>query len=149
MSPVHLSPQRESFAQEIAKGGTQADAYRLAYPKSQKWKQETVHQAASRLMSDSNVSARVDELRSKVVAKVVLTVENLIAELEEARAAALMAGPSPQSSAAVAATMGKAKLLGLDKQVVELTGKDGGAIQIRATQLSDDELAQIAAQAKK
>jgi hypothetical protein len=96
-------------------------------------------------MSDSNVSARVDELRSKVAAKVVLTVENLIQELEEARAAALQAGPSPQSSAAVAATMGKAKLLGLDKQVVELSGKDGGPIAFQAANLSDNDLARIIA----
>ena len=132
MASVTLTAQREAFARAVAKGGSQADAYREAYPKSNKWKQETVHQAASRLMADSNVSARVDELRSKVAAKVAITVENLIAELEEARSAALMAGPSPQSSAAVAATMGKAKLLGLDKQIVELSGKDGGPIQTKA-----------------
>lgn len=144
-----LTAQREAFARAIAKGGTQADAYREAYPVSKKWKDKSVHEKASALMKDGKVMSRVDELRAKAAAKVVLTVENLIAELEEARAAALTAGPSPQSSAAVAATMGKAKLLGLDKQVVELTGKDGGAINIRATQLSDDELAQIAAQAKK
>lgn len=144
-----LSPQREAFARAIAKGGTQADAYREAYPVAKKWKDKSVHEKASALMKDVKVMSRVEELRAKVVAKVVLTVENLIAELEEARAAALTAGPSPQSSAAVAATMGKAKLLGFDKQVVELMGKDGGAINIRATQLSDDELAQIAAQAKK
>lgn len=144
-----LSAQREAFARAIAKGGTQADAYRDAFPGSKKWKDNSVHIAASRLLADAKVALRVDELRSKAANKVVLTVESLIAELEEARAAALTAGPSPQSSAAVAATMGKAKLLGFDKQVVELMGKDGGAIQIRATQLSDDELAQIAAQAKK
>lgn len=144
-----LTPQREAFARAVAKGGTQADAYREAFPASKKWKDNAVHVKASEMMADGKVKVRVEELRAKAANKVVLTVENLIAELEEARAAALTAGPSPQSSAAVAATMGKAKLLGLDKQVVELTGKDGGAIQIRATQLSDDELAQIAAQAKK
>lgn len=127
-----LTPQREAFARAIAKGGTQADAYREAFPGSKKWKDNSVHIAASKLMADAKVTLRVDELRAKVVAKVVLTVENLIAELEEARAAALTAGPSPQSSAAVAATMGKAKLLGLDKQVVELSGPGGGPIQTKA-----------------
>ena len=45
---------------------------------------------------------------------------DLILELEEARKAALKA-ETPQSSAAVAATMGKAKMLGFDKQIIELT----------------------------
>ena len=50
----------------------------------------------------------------------VMTVGDLLKELEEARQAALGA-ENPQSSAAVAATMGKAKILGLDKQIVEQT----------------------------
>jgi hypothetical protein len=132
MASANLTPQREAFARAIAKGGSQAGAYREAFPASKKWKDKSVHERASTLMRDIKVVSRVEELRSKVAAKVVLTVENLIAELEEARSAALMAGPSPQSSAAVAATMGKAKLLGLDKQIVELSGKDGGPIQTKA-----------------
>lgn len=53
-----------------------------------------------------------------------LTVGDLLAELEEARQAALGA-ENPQSSAAVAATMGKAKILGLDKQVIDHKSSDG------------------------
>lgn len=127
-----LTPQREAFARAIAKGGTQADAYREAFPASKKWKDNAVHVKASALMADGKVRVRVDELRAKAADKVAITVQTLIQELEEARAAALQAGPSPQSSAAVAATMGKAKLLGLDKQVVELTGKNGGPIETKA-----------------
>ena len=57
-----------------------------------------------------------------------ITVDTLLAELEEARKAALCA-ETPQTSAAVSATMGKAKLLGLDKKIVELTGKNGAPIE--------------------
>lgn len=53
-----------------------------------------------------------------------LTVGDLLAELEEARQAALGA-ENPQSSAAVAATMGKAKILGLDKQIIDHRSSDG------------------------
>lgn len=127
-----LSPKREVFARAVSSGKTQADAYREAFPVSQKWKDKSVHEKSSALMKDAKVASRVDELRVKAADKVAITVEHLIAELEEARSAALMAGPSPQSSAAVAATMGKAKLLGLDKQIVELSGKDGGPIQTKA-----------------
>ena len=57
-----------------------------------------------------------------------LTIDDLVAELEEARTAALGA-ENPQSSAAVSATMGKAKLLGLVVDKQEHTGADGKPIQ--------------------
>ena len=50
--------------------------------------------------------------------------DSLVNELEEARIAALTA-ESPQSAAAVSATMGKAKLMGLDKQILDLKSSDG------------------------
>lgn len=50
-----------------------------------------------------------------------VTVESLLEELEEARTAALGAA-TPQCGPAVAATMGKAKLCGLDKQIIEHVG---------------------------
>ena len=53
-----------------------------------------------------------------------MTVDSIVAELEEARQMALKAA-TPQTSAAVAASMGKAKLYGLDKQFVELSGEVG------------------------
>ena len=67
--------------------------------------------------------------------------------MEEARQAALTA-ERPQSAAAVAATMGKAKLLGLDKQIVEVTGKDGGAIKTESlvSSLTVEDLSGMSAQ---
>jgi hypothetical protein len=51
-----------------------------------------------------------------------LTVEDLLRELEEARQLAISTeAPAP----AVSATMGKAKLLGLDKQVIDHQSSDG------------------------
>jgi hypothetical protein len=44
--------------------------------------------------------------------------------LEEARRIALGA-ETPQTSAAVSATMGKAKLVGLDKQILDMRSSDG------------------------
>ena len=49
------------------------------------------------------------------------TLDSLLRELEETRVSALNR-ETPQCGAAVAATMGKAKLCGLDKQLVELSG---------------------------
>ena len=39
---MSLTPKQEKFAQEVASGKSQADAYREAYPKSKKWKDETL-----------------------------------------------------------------------------------------------------------
>lgn len=50
-----------------------------------------------------------------------IAVDSLLAELEVSRLAALNAS-TPQVSAAVAATMSKAKLLGFDKQIINHVG---------------------------
>ena len=66
---MSLSPQREKFAQGIADGLSQADAYRAAYPKSLNWKADTVYQSASRLMTDNKVSARISALHAELAEK--------------------------------------------------------------------------------
>lgn len=60
-----LTPKQESFAQAVASGKTQADAYRSAYDAS-RMKQETIASKASILMADGNIRARVDELRKEL-----------------------------------------------------------------------------------
>lgn len=62
-----LTAKQEAFAQAIASGKTQADAYRDAY-NAEKQKDSTLWANASRLMADSKVTARVEELR-KVLEK--------------------------------------------------------------------------------
>lgn len=96
--------------------------------------------AASRLSTNVNVVARVAELQEKTVKKVEVTVESLARELEEARAIAIQ---HQQTSAAVSATMGKAKLFGLGSENRKISGTIQ-VITITAKQLdalNDDELA--------
>jgi hypothetical protein len=59
-----LSPQMETFATEIAKGTSQAESYRIAYPKSRNWKSETVFKRASELARHGEVLGRVEELQA-------------------------------------------------------------------------------------
>lgn len=61
-----LTPQREKFARLAASGKNQADAYREAYPASKKWKDDSVHNKASALMRNAQVSARVSELKAAI-----------------------------------------------------------------------------------
>lgn len=61
-----LTPQQELFAQGVAAGKSQAEAYRVAYPKALKWAPETVWNRASALMRDSEVVARVEAIRAEL-----------------------------------------------------------------------------------
>ena len=116
---AQLTPKQENFCLAYIETGNASEAYRSAYD-AENMKAETIHVKASELLSSDKVSVRVKELRDKAAKRNQITVDDLIRELEEARIAALTA-ETPQSSAATAATMGKAKLLGLDKQIIEQT----------------------------
>lgn len=92
--------------------------------------------AASRLWRNPVVQAYVEELRAEVRERFMVTVESLIEELEEARQAALGAA-TPQCGPAVAATMGKAKICGLDKQIIEHRGNIDQPLVIELTPSED------------
>lgn len=103
--PVLKNAKHERFAQELAKGKSQSEAYEAAgYAPSEP--------NASRLTRNDKVRARLAELQERAAVRAELTLADIIDELEEARQVALTAA-TPQSGSAVAATMGKAKLLGL------------------------------------
>jgi hypothetical protein len=78
---VSLTPKQERFAQCIADGMSQADAYRSAFDVRPTTKPETVVQMASRLASDRNVSARVEELKATLSAKALWTREDSVRTL--------------------------------------------------------------------
>jgi len=118
-----LTIKQEAFCQAYIEKGNASEAYRTAYA-ADKMKPETVTKRASELLSNGDVTGRVSELRGEHRNRHNLTVDDLLDELEEARQSALKAD-TPQSSAAVGATMGKAKLLGLDKVVVDNISSDG------------------------
>lgn len=81
-----VTPRQEKFAQEVANGHSQAEAYRIAYPKSQLWKDEAVWSMASKLMR--NVSQRVDELRAALAEKALWSREQSVNVLSEIASAA-------------------------------------------------------------
>ena len=69
-----LTAKQEAFAQAIASGKTQADAYRSAYD-AETMKDATVWSKASVLMADGKVAARVEELRKGLEKKELWTRE--------------------------------------------------------------------------
>ena len=68
MTQGKLTAKQEAFAQGIADGLGQADAYRMAYD-AEGMKDSTVYPKASRMMKEGKISARIDELKAQVVEK--------------------------------------------------------------------------------
>lgn len=117
-----LTPKQEAFCVAYMETGNASEAYRRAYG-CENAKPETVNRMAKTAIDNSKIQARLAELRAPVIEKAQLTVMDLLRELEEARQVALGA-ETPQTGPAVSATMGKAKLLGLDKQVIDHVSSD-------------------------
>lgn len=97
------NPKHERFAQGLAKGQSQAEAYAEAgYAASEPH--------ASRLASNGKVQTRVAELQERGALRTEVTLESLIREANEIQTAAKA---DKQHSAAIAALTAKAKLAGL------------------------------------
>jgi phage terminase small subunit len=97
----------ETFAQEIIKGATNRQAYVAAGYKAAAG--PSLDACASGLLSSPKVSERVAELQGRAAKNAVVTLESLIAEVEEARQLAIAIN---QPSAAVAAIREKGVLSG-------------------------------------
>jgi hypothetical protein len=118
-----MTPKQEKFAQLYVELGSSAEAYRQAY-KADRMKPNTIYQRAHDLLENGKVKVRIETIREAARERSKVTVDSLLVELEEARRIALGA-ETPQTSAAVSATMGKAKLVGLDKQILDMRSSDG------------------------
>lgn len=106
--------RHERFAQELAMGKTHGEAYAAAgYKRDDK--------NAARLTKNDGVAARILELKERAAEKAVVTAADIAAQLDEDRA---FARGLKQPAAAVSASMGKAKVLGLivDRANVEHGG---------------------------
>jgi hypothetical protein len=100
MADVKLTAKQEAFAQAIADGMGQADAYRMAYD-AEGMKDNTVYPKASRMMNEGKIRARIDELKSQVVEKQLWTREMSVKGLIQAYRIAQDAKTSTGMTAAV------------------------------------------------
>lgn len=78
-----ITPKQEKFAQCVADGMSQADAYRTAFNVRPTTKPETAQANASRLMADGTISARVASLRSDLSSKALWSREKSVQALVE------------------------------------------------------------------
>ncbi|MGX8273021.1 terminase small subunit [Brevundimonas diminuta] len=104
--PALSNPKHERFAQSLAKGMTQAEAYADAgYKPSEP--------NASRLTSNDKVQARLAELQERAATRTEITVASITERLLAIAAKAEKSGDAPMLQAARASLMDAAKLNGL------------------------------------
>ena len=129
MGPLR-NPRHEKFARLVWAASAKdyrralaylAAGYRAKLDLSDPSKSYPADQAASRLAKNVKVKARIQEIAAMAAKRHEISEDSLLEELEQARLAAL---ENQQASAAVAATMGKAKLCGMLVERKE-TGKPG------------------------
>lgn len=118
---LNLTEQSMAFARAVVydtkREKTRTQHYRDIFCSTAQ--DSTVTVIASRLWTSVVLQAYVEELRAEIRERYMVTVESLIEELEEARK---VGRETKAASAMVAATMGKAKLAGLDRQIIEHVG---------------------------
>lgn len=122
--------RQERFCQELAKGRTQLTAQKKAGYKPDRG-------CAARLAARPDIIARLAELQTRVAERAVITAHDIATQLDKDRAFARL---QKQAAAAVSATMGKAKVLGLI--VNQHSGPGGGPIPVQwdLTKLSNEDL---------
>lgn len=128
-----LTPKQERFACAYIETGNACEAYRRAYD-CKGMKQTSIEVNACKLLASAKVAQRVDDLRAEHAERHAITVDSLTAMLLKDREGARDA---KQFSAAITAVMGLAKLHGVVIDKSEVTGKNGGPIQIEGKPLSD------------
>ncbi len=130
MGKKTLTPKQRKFAESYVECGNASKAYRLHYD-TKNMKPATVKREAKRLLDNHNITTTIRELQSAHRQRHDVTVDGLVDELEEARFFAMVFG---HISAAVAATMGKAKLHGLITDNLKVNGLEA------LKQLSNEQL---------
>ena len=121
-----LTIKQENFCLAYVETGNASEAYRRSYD-VENTSPAVINVHACNLLKNDKISVRINELRSTVMERHKITVDDLLAELDEARE---VARQTEKAAPMVAATMGKAKLLGLDKVLEEADTRPVGKIEI-------------------
>ena len=111
-----MTPKQADFVRLYFELGNASEAYKQAYNST--GKPNTLHRKANELLKHPIIKSEIEAMQEEAKNRNNITIDNVIAELEEARQTAKQSG---NASAMVSATLGKAKVLGLvvDKQEVK------------------------------
>jgi len=126
---ANLTPKQEAFVQAyLTNGGNQRAAYRTAY-NAENMSDAVVDVKACELMKTGKVSVRVREIQERAAKRTEVTIETITGMLGRAYKQAVENG---QAGAAVAASMGMAKLHGLIIEKKEDVTKRRAAREVEA-----------------
>lgn len=112
-----MTPKQEAFARIYVETSNASEAYRQAYDVGENTKPEVVWVKACENLKNGKVAVRVAELHMEAQERCMVTVESLTKEFDENRD---FAHDLDQPAAMNAATMGKAKIHGLDVQTLDV-----------------------------
>lgn len=122
-----LTTKQERFAQAYVETGNASEAYRRAYD-AENMKDTAVHVNASKLLKNTKVALRLDELQRRAQKRHDITIDTLTEMLKADRD---LAREIEQPSAAVSAVMGLAKIHGLILDKAQISGDEDNPIVTR------------------
>lgn len=105
-----LTPEDQTFVTEWLKGGNAAEAYRIAYPKSQSWTPNALYVQASRKLKQPKIRLSILAVQEIQGTKPECQLENHLGELASLREEAKLTG---NYGAAVQAEVARGKVSGL------------------------------------
>jgi len=134
---MNLTPKQEKFAQCVADGMSQADAYRTAYDCKPTTKPESIQDSAYKVMANPEVYQRVEELRAQLAEKSLWSRAdsvNILAEIAQ--------DLGNKAGERVSAIKELNAMHGWNKQVIDHQSSDGSMSPVKpAKDLTDEELA--------
>ena len=110
----NLTTKQEKFCKQFIETGNASEAYRQSY-ECKKMKGPTINRNAVALLDNNKIATRVGELQLQLQKKFEVSVSSITKELDEDRQLARALG---QPGAAISALNVKARIHGLDKQVM-------------------------------
>lgn len=128
---MSLTQKQENFCLAYIETGNASEAYRTAYD-AERMNEATINRSAKEAMDNPKISARIAELRAPVVAKAQITLEQHLNDLKRLRD---LAEASEKFGPAIQAEVARGKASGLYVEKTELTGKDGGPVEVVAPKL--------------
>lgn len=114
-----LTEKQELFAQNLASGMSNADAYRKAYNPKPTTKVNTIYTTSCILAAKPKIAKRVEEIRKPTVRKLEITLERHLSSLQIIRNMAMKAG---RLDLALNAEMALAKASGVVTDKLEVEG---------------------------
>lgn len=126
-----LTPKQESFCLAYLETGSASEAYRQAYD-ADGMKPETINKRASELLLNGEIAGRLESLRAPVREAAQISLRQHLDDLKRLRD---LAEASEKYGPAIQAEVARGKASGLYVEKQEISGPNGGPVQITRIEL--------------